>query len=331
MIMNKINFGKISRVILFGGSKHLVDIIEILKKKKIEIYVFTNNKQAMEIIRDEKKTLLSILKRDKINFQILKSLDKNKKALQKLINKETLGISVSSWWIFKESEISLFPKKKLINIHGAFLPSFAGRGGKSWQILTNETLSGLTIHLIDKTIDRGRVLFQSSYKFPKRTFDSLKQTHEFAYNQEAKIIKNFFRLILNRKDFYPRINSNLKENKDCYWPKLNAKTNAWINWNWSAIDICKFVNAFGDPYDEAKTLLEKRIIKIKSAKLANSKLNFHPFQNGLIYKINKNNIFVACSGGGIILNIKDFKIEVKLLGKRLITTQKIIDYSLKYL
>ena len=69
-----------------------------------------------------------------------------------------------------------------------------------------------------------------------------------------------------------------------YWPRLNAKKNGWINWNWKAKDIVNFINAFSFPYGGASTfvrskILKKRKINITKAKLANSKYKFHPFQN----------------------------------------------------
>ena len=111
--MKKQNFGKIERIILFGGGQHLPEIIKKLKRRNIEIFVFLSMSQAKEINNYEKKTYSSILKKNKINFQILKSL-KKKNSWQNLITKNTLGISISCRWIFNKKEILLFKKSSLI-------------------------------------------------------------------------------------------------------------------------------------------------------------------------------------------------------------------------
>ena len=318
--MKKQNFGKIERIILFGGGQHLPKIIKKLKRRNIEIFVFLSMSQAKEINNYEKKTYSSILKKNKINFQILKSL-KKKNSWQNLITKNTLGISISCRWIFNKKEILLF-KKKLINIHGSFLPSFAGGGGKSWNLLMNEISSGITMHFIDQNIDTGKIITRTQFKFPKNSHNSLDKMNKFAINFEVKQINKFLKNIINQKNFTMK-NYVLKNNNEAsYWPRLKTEENSWINWNWDAKDICNFVNAFGYPYSGARTYFNKEIIKLTYAKPAKSKLKFHPFQSGIIYRINDNNIFVACFNGGIILNKKDFNKKSRLLGQRLNTPYK---------
>ena len=68
---------------------------------------------------------------------------------------------------------------------------------------------------------------------------------------------------------------------------------------------------------------------MNSAKLAKSKYNFHPFQSGIIYKIYKENVFVACANGGVILDKNDFNNDSKLIGSRLYTPYKKLNHANK--
>ena len=73
----------------------------------------------------------------------------------------------------------------------------------------------------------------------------------------------------------------------------------------------------------------KKVIRFKKAKPAKSKINFHPFQYGLIYKKIKNEIYVASKKGGVIIDISNIKNKKGFLGKRLLTTNKTLDKSLE--
>ncbi|MGL5920381.1 MAG: formyltransferase family protein, partial [Bacteroidales bacterium] len=56
---------------------------------------------------------------------------------------------------------------KIINIHPALLPKFGGKGMYGMNVHcavkeNNESESGITIHLVDKDFDSGKILFQKS-------------------------------------------------------------------------------------------------------------------------------------------------------------------------
>ena len=318
--MKKQNFGKIERIILFGGGQTNLETAKILKKKNIELFIFLSKSQSLDKNNFEKKIYSKILKERKIKYKVLNSL-KEKKTWHQYVTKNTLGISNTCRWIFDKEDILLF-KKKLINVHNSELPSFAGGGGKSWSLLMNEISSGITMHFIDQNIDTGKIITRTQFKFPKNSHNSLDKMNKFAINFEVKQINKFLKNIINQKNFTMK-NYVLKNNNEAsYWPRLKTEENSWINWNWDAKDICNFVNAFGYPYSGARTYFNKEIIKLTYAKPAKSKLKFHPFQSGIIYRINDNNIFVACFNGGIILNKKDFNKKSRLLGQRLNTPYK---------
>ena len=67
-------------------------------------------------------------------------------------------------WLIPASLIKAFPNK-IINIHPALLPKFGGKGMYGMKIhelvrTSNETETGITIHLIDEKYDEGPILFQ---------------------------------------------------------------------------------------------------------------------------------------------------------------------------
>jgi len=57
-------------------------------------------------------------------------------------------------------------KQKIINIHPALLPKYGGKGMYGHHVheavsSANETVSGMSIHLVNEEFDKGQILFQA--------------------------------------------------------------------------------------------------------------------------------------------------------------------------
>jgi len=81
-------------------------------------------------------------------------------------NKITHIILAGFLRLIQNEVVKLF-KDKIINIHPSLLPKFGGKGfyGEKVHrsvIESNETESGITIHLVNEKYDEGRILFQKS-------------------------------------------------------------------------------------------------------------------------------------------------------------------------
>lgn len=321
----KLKFNNVENFIVFGGGELIVDICNFIIKNKKKVLVISSKKQINEIIPGLKTSLKKIFIKNKIKFIILKNL-KDYSQWTHFINGKTFGISNSCRWIFKEKEIDLF-KGKLFNIHYSNLPSFRGGGGLSWNILTQNFNSGTTIHLVDKKIDSGFSVINKKFSFPKNIRNSLIEMQKFSIKLQKKIVKDFLEKIIENKFFETK---KIKNNfESFYWPRLDTKKNAWINWSWDAYKIINFINAFSNPFEGAATYFDKKIIRIKKAKINKEKLIFHPFQYGLIYRVLKNEAYVAANKGGIIIDLKYLKNKKGLLGKRLYTSDNKLKKSIE--
>ena len=83
---------------------------------------------------------------------------------------------------------------------------------------------------------------------------------------------------------------NQKNENSFYWPRLKSDRDGLINWEWTAKEIVDFILAFSKPFNGAFAYINKTKVRIFYAKVLKSKVKFHPFQNGIIFKINKNRI-----------------------------------------
>jgi|GEM_PF-394312 len=132
---------------------------------------------------DTTKPLYEFLKsqKDLKIFLFDKKLDK--KTLSSL--KISLAISYNYSSIISQELIDCM-KGKIINLHISYLPYNRGADPNIWSIL-DETPSGVTIHLIDRGLDTGKILFQ------KRCYFSRSSTLRSSYNILHKEIQQLFK------------------------------------------------------------------------------------------------------------------------------------------
>ena len=169
----------------------------------------------------------------------------------------------------------------------------------------------LTIHEVIAGVDKGRIFAQEEINFDYN-INNLTQSYNFISQQETKLFNDF----LNGK-------INIIEQIDTesfYWPRLSTPLHGYINWSWSASEIVSFCAAFDQPYDGATTFLYDSTVLFSNVKKVNERFKFHPFQSGLIYRINKTGVFIATREGGLCVSKISIEPERPLrVGLRFVT------------
>ena len=87
-----------------------------------------------------------------------------------------------------------------------------------------------------------------------------------------------------------------------YFPRLSTTENAAIDFNWSALEIERFIRAFGTPYQGAKFHYAEQAYRVLTARVVDVGIDFHPFCHGLIVNISQHGVHVACAGGVVIFD-----------------------------
>ncbi len=69
-------------------------------------------------------------------------------------------------WLIPNYIIAAFPNR-ILNIHPSLLPKFGGKGMYGQHVhkavhLAEEKYSGMTVHMVNREYDKGKVLFQAS-------------------------------------------------------------------------------------------------------------------------------------------------------------------------
>jgi len=328
------NFGKIKKAFLFGGSNILLDCARIAIKRKLKVFVFTSKRHIMEKITTDEKTLKDLLNKERIKFFVTKDINKSKELIR-LIDDTSIGIGFGEAWSFSEAIIRKF-RNKLIDYMGIRLPQYRGGAHYTWKILRKNVIGCCNLQLINKDMiqgkyDSGEILKSEEFLFPADVRVP-KDYIDFANKKAIEFLKSFFYDLEKNKEFqlFP-----LQENFSVYYPRLYTKIHGFINWNWDTIEIENFICAFDEPYAGASTFINGKRVFLKDCVSDYNDGNFHPFQSGLIYKTNNNLIFVCTKTGTLIikkvLNEDGKNIISKLLsGQRFYTPLKYLEEALKF-
>ena len=155
-----------------------------------------------------------------------------------LLEKEKFdfGISYRYKKIIKEAEIDWF-RGKLINLHISYLPYNRGSDPNFWSFF-EDTPKGVTIHLIDKGIDTGKILLQKQLSFDIDT-ETLRSSYTKLSDEiEELFIKNFHEIIAQRIIARQQIGAgsfHLSSDKNKFLHLLQEQS-----WDTSVADIYKF-------------------------------------------------------------------------------------------
>ncbi|WP_276367252.1 phosphoribosylglycinamide formyltransferase [Chryseolinea sp. H1M3-3] len=148
------------RIAIFasGSGTNAEAIVSYFKNHpSIEVaLILSNNPNAFVLERAKKLNIPWIVfNREQFHSSILSSLKEH----------EITHIVLAGFlWLVPPALIAGYPGK-IINIHPALLPKYGGKGMYGMKIhelirSSNETETGITIHLINEKYDEGPVLFQ---------------------------------------------------------------------------------------------------------------------------------------------------------------------------
>lgn len=187
---------------------------------------------------------------------------------------------------------------------------------------------GCCIHRLVNEIDAGEIFARRDYCFP----DSLRYPVDFDAHTFAKakaLLTDWLNIFFVQG--HPGKSIPIDESGSEYWPRINTEVHGWIDFSWGLEDLLKFCNGFSYPYPGARTLIKGVVVEIKKISIEFSS-RFHPFQNGLVFRIWEGDIYVAHKEGVIRiqeLNISKASLRVKL-GDRFYTPSHLLDSAMMH-
>lgn len=228
--------------------------------------------------------------------------------------KEKIGMidvlfSINYLFIVDENIIKI-PRLYALNIHGSLLPKYRGRTPHVWAIINGESITGITIHKIEKGVDTGDILLQKEIEITEDDtgaiiLERFAKWYPILINQSIAYIQN------NQVDFKVQDVS-----KATYFGKRTPKDGR-INWNWDKHRIRNWVRAQAAPYPGAYTYLGTEKIVIHEVQYSDFGY-LDELDNGLILRKLPLTI-KTCNGALEITNYKgDSQEDINLnIGDRL--------------
>ena len=292
------HLGAINSYLLIGGGQLLFDVASELNKNGCRFLVVTNGPQAATSISPAPGRLgffKESLQLIGVQCHVSDNINDDD-SINGFIGDQTLGLSISSRWIFQSAFIEKF-NGRLVNMHGAALPTNRGGGGHSWAIMNNQRRGGCTIHLVERTVDTGDILALIDYFYPA-SCRTPSDRQAFADERNTAFVIGFINDVAAEKDF-ARVDQ--PHRLSTYWPRLNTDVHGFVDWSWSLEEIVSFTLAFDDPYKGASTFLKGKRVYLKNCLDNYEDGPFHPFQTGIVYRKSFDGLFIAVREGTLIV------------------------------
>lgn len=302
-MISSFSIGPLKRVVLAGGGALLLDLIKVCKGSGLEFSVLTSPRHANEMIAGD--TFEAAAK--KLGVPYLAAASLQDAEVKKFVGpmSDGLALSLGGAWIFNRQAIEELFQGKLVNCHGTRLPQDKGGGGFSWQIMRGNRLGVCLVHKIDEGIDTGDILAYEEFIFPAHC--RLPKDYQAVYLEKTlAFLRTLLLGAVKEKKNYPL--GAQPAYLSSYFPRLHTPTHSWINWSWPAQSLDRFICAFDDPYEGARTRWKGQEVRLRNVFSQTNEFPVHPFQCGLVMRNNGRWLVVACEGGELIVErVEDAK------------------------
>jgi UDP-4-amino-4-deoxy-L-arabinose formyltransferase/UDP-glucuronic acid dehydrogenase (UDP-4-keto-hexauronic acid decarboxylating) len=203
-----------------------------------------------------------------------------------------IGVSVNYPGVIPQAIIDLFPLG-IINAHGGDLPRYRGNACQAWAILNGENRVGLCIHkMISGELDSGDIVARDYLQIDHST--KVTKVWEWMQTRTPSLILEAVNKLGNDSTYFlERQSSDPRDALRCYPRRAE---DGKIDWNKSAIEILRLINACNKPYHGAFCCYNSEKMIIWDAQLVDEYENFCAIP-GQVTRIEQGLVEVACSLG----------------------------------
>jgi len=203
-------------VLISGKGSDLQSIIDAIEagyltEAKI-VVVISNKEDAFGLERARKHNIPAVF----IEFRKRKRLDFDMEMIEVLKKHKVDLVVMAGFMRLVTPQFVAAYKGRIINIHPALLPSFAGTHGHRDALAWGVKVSGCTIHLLDEQMDHGPIIIQKAVEVldddTEETLGARVLAHE--HNLLPKAIKLYARGSLEVKDRKVFVKEDLPGFKD---------------------------------------------------------------------------------------------------------------------
>lgn len=185
--------------------------------------------------------------------------------------------------------------KKLIVLHDSLLPKYRGFAPLVNMLINGEKEIGVTALFANENYDCGDIIAQKSVAI------NYPITIEEAINSIIPLYSELVNLIVD--NYFQEINiiGTKQKNEDATYSLWRDEDDYFVNWNDTAENIKRFIDAVGYPYKGASTGMDNQFVKIKDATVVEDlKIENRDVGKVIFYK--NNYPIVVCGRGLLKLN-----------------------------
>lgn len=178
-----------------GGGSNALKIIEHFKKNhEINVSLIVSNKKNAGVLNHAQSHNIESIIVDK------SMMDEPQELIQFLFRRQ-IKLVVLAGYLWKiPAEIITEYHNRILNIHPSLLPKYGGKGMYGINVhkavkAAGEKESGMTIHLVNREYDKGRILFQETTSIEES--DSAEQIAakvlKLEHNYYPRVIENYIK------------------------------------------------------------------------------------------------------------------------------------------
>lgn len=290
------------RVLVIGRTEILYETTQLLVRYGHEIVGIVTAKEAPEYTRgvDDFAQLAN-----QLNIPILCS-SRISKHLPILCSLNVdIAVSINYPKIIPSNVIDIFPHG-ILNAHGGDLPRYRGNACQAWAILNGEERIGLCIHkMIGGELDSGNIIAREYLDINHQT--KVTQTWEWMKKRVPHLFLEAIAILSEDPSYVLEKQSTAPEDALRCYPR--CPEDGRIDWQQSAIQVLRLINASNKPYAGAFCEFGSKKMIIWDGEIVDDDEEFCAVP-GQITDINQQHMDIACGEGK--LRIKRFEIEGEL-------------------
>lgn len=218
-----------------------------------------------------------------------------------------IAVSINYTGVVPQSVIDLFPLG-ILNAHGGDLPRYRGNACQAWAILNGEERIGLCIHrMIGGELDSGDIIAREYMTIDYNT--KVTQVWKWMAQCTPHLIVEAIEKLSKDSNFILEQQSKDPKNALRCYPR--TPEDGRIDWNKSAIEILRLINASNKPYAGAFCDFESDKLIIWDAELVDDG-EIYCAASGQVIKIGDGFVEVACGIGKLKINSVDYQGQISV-------------------
>lgn len=286
------------KVGIIGRTEILYETAELLHAAGHTIVFVLTAKEAPEYTKsaEDFRSLADALK---VPFAETAQIESQAEMLRNATADVALSINYSG--IISKSITDLFPLG-ILNAHGGDLPRYRGNACQAWAILNGEETIGLCIHrMIGGELDSGDIISRDYFPIDQNT----KVTHVWEWmNERVPILflESVAKLAENQNYILEKQSRIPSDALRCY-PRNSG--DGRIDWQNSALQVLRLINASNKPYAGAFCDFEGKQFIVWDAELVEEFENFCAVC-GQVTRIGEGFVEVACGEGRLRICLAEY-------------------------